>query len=132
MFPGIEMTEATKKRSILIVDDDKAMRDLLERLLTVAGYEVRTAANGLRLLSSLKVNRPDLIILDIVMSWVDGFELCRIIKKTEDFRHIPVLFLSGRDAEEDIRKGYAVGCADYLTKPVDNAVLLARVGSLLP
>jgi CheY-like chemotaxis protein len=97
----------------------------------VAGYEVHTAANGLKLLSILKVNRPDLIILDIMMNWVDGYELCRIIKRTEEFHHIPVVFLTGCSAPEDVRKGYAVGCAAYLTKPVDNEVVLERVRALL-
>ena len=125
------MTEAPRKPSILVIDDDKTIRDLLLRVLTVAGYEVHAASNGLKLLSTLKVNRPDLVILDIMMSWIDGLELCRIIKKTEEFRHIPVLFLSGKGAQDDLRKGYEVGCADYLTKPVDNEVLLEHVRALL-
>lgn len=125
------MGEPDKKHSIMVVDDEKQIRDLLERLLSISGYEVLTAHNGLKLLSILKVNQPDLIILDIMMSWIDGFELCRIIKKTEQYQHIPVIFLSGRNAKEDIKHGYDVGCVDYITKPFDTGDLIKRIQAVL-
>jgi CheY-like chemotaxis protein len=66
---------------IAVVDDDKDVRELLETTLQQEGYEVKLAANGLRLISTLHVDRPDLILLDVMMSWIDGFELCRAIKQ---------------------------------------------------
>ena len=120
-----------KKSTIMVVDDDKTYREMLERLLAYAGYEVLAAPNGLKLLSILKVNHPDVILLDIMMSWIDGYKLCRIIKSTEEFRHIPVIFVSARNTKADIEKGFEAGCADYFVKPFDNERLLKRIRTLI-
>src|SRR3954463_7907612 len=111
------MTTARKK--IIIVDDDRETREMLKMALELEGYEVRQAANGLRLLSSLHVDRPDLILLDVMMSWIDGFELCRSIKKNPVLSSIPIVFVSARTTPEDERVGLACGAAAYLRKPID-------------
>jgi DNA-binding response OmpR family regulator len=116
---------------ITIVDDDRDTREMLREVLVVEGYDVQVVANGLRLISSLQVDRPDLVLLDVVMSWMDGFELCRAIKKNPDFKDIPVIFISARGAPQDLEEGYACGCAEYLVKPLDLDVLRARVRSIL-
>lgn len=115
------------QRKIMVVDDDKDWRDLLCLRLQEAGFEALVAANGLRLVSSLRINRPDLIILDVMMSWIDGFELCTALKANQEFRDIPVIFISGRTSREDIDHGYACGCADYFTKPLDYLALIKRI-----
>ena len=89
------------------------------------------AANGIRLISSLHVDRPDVILLDVMMSWIDGFELCRSIKKNEEFKDIPVIFISACKTSEDVQKGIAAGAADYFTKPVDIERLIARINELV-
>ena len=116
---------------VIIVDDDRDTREMLQVALEVEGYEVMVAANGLRLISSLHVDCPDLVLLDVMMSWMDGFELCRSVKQNKEFGHIPVIFISGKKMPEDIRRGYEVGAEDYFTKPLDLERLLARIRELV-
>ncbi len=116
----------------MIVDDDRALRDRLQQILEQDGYEVAQAPSGLRLLSLLEVDRPDLILLDVAMSWINGFELCRAMKANSAYRGIPVLFISGRSAETDISTGLACGAAGYFVKPLDTLKLLERVHELAP
>jgi DNA-binding response OmpR family regulator len=120
-----------QRRKILIVDDDRDTREMLTLALELEDYDVEQAANGLRLISSLHVDRPDLILLDVMMSWIDGFELCRSIKKNESFREIPVVFVSARKSGEDVQRGLSAGAADYFTKPLDIDRLAARIRELL-
>lgn len=116
---------------VIIVDDDRETRDLLATALEGEGFEVSQAANGLRLIANLHVDRPDLILLDVNMSWIDGFELCRAVRQNEEFSDIPVVFVSARASPADIRRGKEVGAADYFVKPVDLPVLFARVRELV-
>jgi DNA-binding response OmpR family regulator len=115
---------------IAVVDDDREVRDWLELTLGEAGFDVKSAANGLRLVSTLHVDRPDVILLDVVMSWIDGFELCRALKKNPDFCDIPVVFVSGRSSPDDIKRGLACGAVDYFPKPIDSVLLIARLEEL--
>ncbi|WP_224245669.1 response regulator [Hyalangium gracile] len=121
-----------EKPRIIIVDDDRDTRELLAMALETEGFEVSSAANGLRLISSLQLRRPHLILLDVNMSWIDGFELCKAVKKNENFRDIPVIFVSGRGEPEDRRKGMEAGAADYFVKPLDLNRLIARIRELIP
>src|SRR5271155_1775938 len=116
---------------VIIVDDDRQTREMLTLALSLEGYDVSEAANGLRLISSLHVDRPDLVILDVMMSWINGFELCRSIKKSEQFKDIPVLFLSARKSGDDLRRGLEAGACEYFTKPVQVDKLVARVQELI-
>jgi DNA-binding response OmpR family regulator len=119
------------KPKITIVDDDRDTRELLAAALEDEGFEVSMAANGLRLIASLQLHRPDAILLDVNMSWIDGFELCRAVKKNENFRDIPVVFISGRGDPEDKRHGLSVGAADYFVKPLDMDKLVRRIRELV-
>ena len=116
---------------VAVVDDDREVREALEQRLRSAGFEVKTAANGLRLVSTLKVDRPDVILLDVMMSWIDGFELCRAIKANSDFANIPVIFISGRTAPADVERGMACGAVDYFPKPLDLDRLIARIREIV-
>jgi DNA-binding response OmpR family regulator len=118
-------------RKIVIVDDDRALRDRLQQVLEKAGYSVAQAPSGLRLLSLLEVDRPDLVLLDVAMSWIDGFELCRALKANRSYRAIPVVFISGRSGDSDVRTGLDCGAADYFVKPLDTQRLLERLSELL-
>ena len=120
-----------RRPKIVIVDDDRDTREMLTLALDLEGFDVASAANGLRLLSSLHVDRPDVILLDVVMSWIDGYELCRSVKKNEEFRDIPVIFVSARKGPEDLQRGIEAGASDYFTKPVDIDRLLARLRELV-
>ncbi len=116
---------------IAVVDDDREVREYLETVLRRAGYEVALASNGLRLVSALQVDRPDLILLDVNMSWIDGFELCRALKKNPEWAPIPVVFVSGRSAPADIEAGMSCGAVDFFAKPIDGRALVARVRELV-
>jgi DNA-binding response OmpR family regulator len=118
-------------RKVIIVDDDRETREMLQVLLELEGFEVKLAANGLRLISTLHVDKPDAILLDVMMSWIDGFELCQAIKKNPEFQNIPVVFISGRSAPADRDRGMAIGAADYFTKPLDSKRLVSRLHELV-
>jgi DNA-binding response OmpR family regulator len=118
-------------RRIVIVDDDRALRDRLQNALEGRGFAVAQAPSGLRLLTLLEVDRPDLILLDVAMSWIDGFELCRAMKANPAYRQIPVIFISGRSQAEDVEHGLACGADDYFVKPLDTMRLMERVTEIL-
>jgi DNA-binding response OmpR family regulator len=124
-------SEAPARPQIIIVDDDRDTREMLTLALDLEGFEVRTAANGLRLISAMHVDRPDVILLDIMMSWIDGFELCRAIKQNPSFSDIPVIFISARKSDEDERAGRAAGAIDYFAKPLDIERLVERIREIL-
>jgi DNA-binding response OmpR family regulator len=115
---------------VIIVDDDRETRELLQSALELRGFRVSQAQSGLRLISYLHVDRPDLIVLDVMMSWIDGFELCRAIKRNADFRDIPVVFVSGRSDPSDVAEGLACGAAAYFVKPIDVDELLRKCEEL--
>src|SRR3954447_26079348 len=112
---------------ILIVDDESECRTLLAAVLTAEGYEVRVADGGPLALASLAVNRPELILLDIRMPGMDGFEVCRRIKQNADTRDIPVMFLSASRKLSERVEGFRLGAVDYVAKPFQREELLARV-----
>jgi DNA-binding response OmpR family regulator len=116
---------------VAVVDDDREVREYLADTLRRAGYDVALAPNGLRLVSALQVDRPDLILLDVNMSWIDGFDLCRALKRNPLFAEIPVVFISGRTASDDVEEGMACGAVDYFGKPLDGPTLLARIDELV-
>jgi DNA-binding response OmpR family regulator len=120
------------KPKVTIVDDDRDTRELLSLALESEGFEVSAAANGLRLIASLQLKRPDIILMDVNMSWIDGFELCKAVKKNEHFRDIPIIFISGRGEPEDRRRGLEAGAADYFVKPLELEELIARIQELIP
>ena len=117
--------------TIAVVDDDMEAREALQDALTDAGFSVKTAANGLRLVSALQVDRPDCILLDVMMSWIDGFELCRALKRNAEFSDIPVVFISGRTSPMDQQRGRDCGAVDYFPKPLDIGALIDRVREIV-
>lgn len=123
--------ERDTRPRIIIVDDDRDTREMLTMALDLEGFAVGQAANGLRLISAMHVDRPDVILLDVMMSWIDGFELCRAIKKNPTFADIPVIFISARKSAEDERTGLQAGAVAYFSKPIDMDGLVARIRELL-
>ncbi|MCK4838890.1 MAG: sigma-54-dependent Fis family transcriptional regulator [Desulfobulbaceae bacterium] len=115
------------KGDILIVDDDLASFRTLSSMLTAEGYEVRGVPDGPMALTVVENNPPELILLDIKMPGMDGFEVCQQIKADEKSSDIPILFLSALDELEDKLKGFSIGAADFMTKPFQAEEVLARV-----
>jgi two-component system OmpR family response regulator len=114
---------------LLVVDDEPNIVELLSASLRFAGYDVSTATNGTEALKKAKEVDPDLVVLDVMMPGLDGFDVVRRLR-AED-RHVPVLFLTARDAVEDKVKGLQTGGDDYVTKPFSLDELVARVRALL-
>lgn len=107
-----------RRPKIAVVDDEREVREALADFLESEGFEVILAPNGLRLVSALQVDRPDAILLDVVLSWIDGLELCRALKRNAEFRDIPVVLISGRD-RADVRQSEDAGAIAYFQKPLD-------------
>jgi PAS domain S-box-containing protein len=112
---------------ILIVDDEKSNIVSLNNILVKAGYKVRTAENGQFALKSIKAKLPDLVLLDIRMPGMDGFEVCRKLKEQERSRDIPVIFICEMDDNDSKLMGFRMGAVDYISKPFNSDEALARV-----
>ncbi|HKB85945.1 MAG TPA: response regulator transcription factor [Ignavibacteriaceae bacterium] len=118
------------KPKVLLVDDEKDIVEFLEYNLNQEGFEVITAYDGLEALQKL-TGKPDLIILDIMMPNMDGFEVCRRIRENKAYAEIPVIFLTAKGAEADEIKGLELGASDFIKKPISPKKLVARVNSNL-
>lgn len=116
-----------QKKLILIVDDNPENRKVLGTLLVNEGYEVGVANDGAQALEFLKNSIPDLVLLDVMMPELSGFEVCEKMKADRLYRHIPVIFLTAKTSTEDIVRGFDVGGVDYVQKPFNSRELLARV-----
>ncbi len=117
----------TEDLSILIVDDTPANLRILSQVFEARGYRVRIANSGKRALDSIASNPPDLILLDIMMPELSGYEVCKTLKSQDQTSHIPIIFISALDAAEDKVNAFAVGGVDYVTKPFHFEEVLARV-----
>lgn len=115
------------KHDILIIDDTVANLRLLSQLLTGHGYKVRAVRDGAQAIAAAQAAPPDLILLDIVMPGMDGYEVCRHLKEDERTRDIPILFISALGTVEDKVKAFTTGGVDYVTKPFQTEEVLARV-----
>jgi DNA-binding response OmpR family regulator len=114
--------------SIMIIDDEEAMRALIKTFLVIEGYSVIEASNGMDALEMIKHEAPDLIIADVMMPYMDGFLFASELKKNH---HIPLIFLSAKGEEWDKIQGLKLGGDDYIVKPFHQGELLARIGSVL-
>ena len=114
---------------ILAVDDDKNTRRLMQAVLKKDGYTVSLAENGEEALAILDKEQIDLVILDIMMPKMDGYEFTRIIRESDE--HLPILMISAKQLPEDKHKGFLVGTDDYMTKPIDEEEMLLRIKALL-
>ncbi|MBI4656927.1 MAG: response regulator [Elusimicrobia bacterium] len=112
---------------ILIVDDDKVFKDLVEEVLKEAGYEILSAEDGLAGWKLLKEKGADMAVLDVNMPVMTGFQLLNKIRGNDKFKNIPVLMLTIRAFAEDQIQGYEIGADDYLTKPFSNDILVAKI-----
>lgn len=119
----------TKKR-ILIVDDEQSICDVVSFNLVLAGFET-AIANSAREALNLGIDRFDLLLLDVMMKEISGFELARMVKDSPSTRHVPIIFMTAKDDEQDILKGFELGADDYIEKPFSVKELVARVKAVL-
>jgi K+-sensing histidine kinase KdpD/DNA-binding response OmpR family regulator len=126
LFSKIKMNGNTS--TILVVDDDDSIRSLLQQELTEAGYLIEQAMNGKQALECIRKNRPDLIILDVMMPEMNGFDVAAILKNDPQTMDIPIIILS---IVQDKARGFRIGVDRYLTKPIDTNQLFTEVGNLL-
>src|SRR5882757_1976754 len=120
-----------KTRTILVIDDDETMRSALRRIFEAEDFRVITAADGTQLSEVLDDSPIDLIILDVGLPWLNGFELAKLLKEHEDLRRIPLMFVSGKTSELDIKRGFGVGADDYIKKPFDVEQIKKAVNTLM-
>lgn len=119
------------KSIILVVEDEVDIQNLIAYTLSAEGYEVLGAKTGEEAIKTLEQTHPDLILLDLMLPGIDGFEVCRRVKRAEKTEGIPVIMVTAKGEESDIVTGLELGAEDYITKPFSQKVLLARVRTVL-
>lgn len=129
LHPPISQTSRAQK--VLLVDDDLELIQALKVRFESVGFQVVTAYEGQEALARSRTERPQIIVLDLILPKLNGYEVCRLLKFDEKFKHIPVILLTGRSRQEDINMGYEVGADAYMTKPFQGTALLEKVEELL-
>ena len=119
------------KQKILIVEDEESLLKLESILLTSKGYDVRGVSNGREALEAIAEEKPDLVLLDIMLPEIDGFEVCQRIKDDPETRDIPVVMLTAKKSREDMARGEKVGADWYITKPFKSVMVIETIQRFL-
>ena len=122
---------STARKRLLLVDDDAELRHAMELRFASSGFQVSTAGDGLEALRKGREERPDLIILDLMLPSLNGYEVCRLLKFDQKYHDIPIILCTARSRQEDQVMGQAVGADAYITKPFDGKALIAKANELL-
>jgi len=120
-----------ESRKILIVDDEPDVASLLNLMLKSKGYETIIAGDGQEALEKARHEKPDLIVLDIMLPRLDGYKVARMLKFDEKFSHIPIIMVTAKIQEKDKKTGLEMGADAYVTKPFDTAMLLEKINEVL-
>ena len=126
-----EAVNNTRTQTILVVDDEPVMRNAIKRIFEKGPYKVFMAKDGMELSKIIEDAQFDLVLLDVNLPWVNGLELCRLIKNHPTLKKMPVAIVSGNKSEDDIRKGFEAGCDEYITKPFEVDDIQSTVTKLL-
>ncbi len=118
-------------KTILVVDDELVMRNAIKRIFEKDDYKVLVAKDAMELSKIIEDTKLDLVLLDVNLPWVDGYELCSLLKAHPDLKHLPVAFISGNKTEDDIKRGFEAGCDEYITKPFEVDEIQRTVNDLL-
>lgn len=118
---------ANERKKILVVDDSKTALLIESTILRGGAYQLVTANDGEEAVRKALADRPDLILLDVVMPKMTGFEACKMLRSLPETRGIPIIMVTSRGEEENVETGFSNGCADYVTKPINGAELLAKI-----
>ncbi|NJL24077.1 MAG: response regulator [Calothrix sp. SM1_5_4] len=125
------LKERKIQRTILLIEDDETIRAALKRVLEGEGYRVLAASDGTQLSSVLDDSAVDLVMLDVGLPWINGFELAEMMKSHKDLKEIPLVFLSARTSDADVKRGFDVGADDYIKKPFDLEKVKRTVNTLI-
>jgi len=121
---------STGRPTVLVVDDDPSNLILMDRMLG-KDYNIQKASNGQEAIDLAFANPPDLILVDVMMPIMDGFEVCRRIKENASTIHVPVIFITGKNEIKDEELGFAIGASDFIHKPISAPIVVARVRTQL-
>ncbi len=114
-------------KKLLLVDDSNTVLLMEKMLLANEGYQLVTASNGREAIQKAQTEKPDLILLDVVMPDLNGFEACKQIRSREETRHIPVIMVTTRSEATNVQIGFESGCNDYVTKPINGVELITKI-----
>lgn len=126
-----KLKKQQEPHTILIIEDDETMRLAMKRIFESEGHAVLSAADATELSKLLEDATLDLIILDVGLPWINGFELAKLMKENKDLKSIPLIFVSGQTSDLDVRRGFDVGADDYIKKPFDVEEIKKSVQTLL-
>jgi DNA-binding response OmpR family regulator len=116
-----------ERKKVLVIDDSKTAQMMTALIVSKASFEVLTASDGEEGVQKALSEKPDIILMDVMMPKMDGFEACRRLHENEATRDIPVIMVTTRGEADNVEVGYTSGCADYVTKPVNSVELLAKL-----
>lgn len=119
------------RKKILLVDDSATTLMMEQMVLRGQAYQIVTAKNGREAVTTAAIEKPDLILLDVVMPEMNGFEACRRIRQQEETKHVPIIMVTTKGEEQNVETGFESGCSDYITKPINGAELLTKVRGFL-
>ena len=131
MIFNVFLADLIMAKRILLVDDEPDIRITLSRRLKANGYEIDTAENGMEALEKVKVSLPDLVILDVMLPELNGYQVCRTLREDAKTRDLPVLMLTAKAQQTDKFWGEKIGVTAYLTKPVDENILIKTIDEIL-
>jgi PleD family two-component response regulator len=120
-----------KRKKILLVDDAETALMMERMILSGEPYEVVTARDGEEAISRAVIEKPDLILLDVVMPKMDGFAVCKALRSREETRQVPIILVTTRGEPQNVEEGFVSGCSDFITKPMDRLVLIAKIRNYL-
>lgn len=119
------------KKKILLVDDEMQLAEVVKMRLEANGYDVLTAYDGKDAFDKARTQKPDLIILDLMLPKIDGYKVCRMLKFDDKFKSIPIILFTARAQDSDVALGKEVGADAYITKPFEPEILLSKIKELL-
>ena len=119
------------RKKILIVDDSSTILMMEKMILASEPYTLITAGDGAQAVAKAADEKPDLILMDVVMPTMDGFTACRELRQRDETRAIPVIMVTTRGESGNVEQGFASGCSDYITKPINGSELIAKIHNLL-
>ncbi|PWU19731.1 MAG: response regulator [Bdellovibrio sp.] len=126
-----EFKKKVDPKVILVIEDDETMRSAMKRIFEAESYLVKMASDSSELSMALDDVPPDLILMDIGLPWMNGFELAQLLKEHKDLKKIPLVFVSGKTSDEDIKRAFEVGADDFIKKPFEIENLRKTVQTLL-